>query len=202
MNGGAPIRELPKHAHAVTSVGFADSGARFATADARGATQVFDTLSLQRVRALQAPAPMGGKMANILTVSFNRADSQILTAAVDGTARLWDIASGELVHTFRLGDLATYARFEFNDEVAITAGWDNVRLWDVKSGAKIMEFDHPQAVAAWYSPEHELLFTTAYQGTTKAWEVRMEERSPAALRALLREERGGTASPGKAVPGK
>ncbi len=99
----------------------------------------------------------------------------ILTASTDGTARLWDTAtgtprSGLLVHQDRVVTVA----FSPDGKTALTGSWDRTaRLWDVVTGKSLgPPLRHAKAVlAVAFSPRGKSVLTGSADGTARLWEV-------------------------------
>ena len=67
----------------------------------------------------------------------------VLTGSHDGRARIWDAASGRLLHTLRHTDMVNSAVFSPDGKRVVTAGWDDTaRLWDVASGRSLYILRH------------------------------------------------------------
>ena len=69
-------------------------------------------------------------------MSFNPHGSTVATGSMDNTARLWDVNSGECLHTL-LGHTAEIVslNFDTSGQKIITGSFDHtVKLWDVKTG--------------------------------------------------------------------
>lgn len=94
--------------------------------------------------ALPAAAPMRhGVGINSLEVSSEGA--HVLTAAMDGKARIWDWQSGAVLATFEHPKPVTSARYLANGGMVLTACLDgHARLWDVPTQKAVFLF--PQAV--------------------------------------------------------
>lgn len=108
-------------------------------------------------------------------VQFSQDGTQLLVATRDGFARLIDIASGEVLTTYR-GNLAnvTSASFSPNGKWVLTTGADRTsRLFDVASGrALTVMVGHTGTVtSAGFSPDGRLVVTGGADRTARVWDV-------------------------------
>ncbi|MCB0183554.1 MAG: WD40 repeat domain-containing protein, partial [Caldilineaceae bacterium] len=101
----------------------------------------------------------GGHTAAVVDVRFAPDGSHALTVSKDGTARLWNLATGNTVHTFGVRSRATagtgyhpLTSGAFSPDGAyLILGDESYRaqLWDVASGVLLRVFEgHSQAVRA------------------------------------------------------
>lgn len=71
-----------------------------------------------------------------MCLSFNPHGSLVATGSMDNTARLWDVESGECLHTL-LGHTAEIVslNFDTNGQKVITGSFDHtVKVWDARTG--------------------------------------------------------------------
>jgi WD40 repeat protein len=82
---------------------------------------------------------MGGHTGAVALLGFSPEGQRIVTAGVDGTARVWDVLSGRCVHTLDgHSDAVWCAAFSPDGTTIATGSKDGlVRLWDARSGALI-----------------------------------------------------------------
>ncbi|GIK64871.1 MAG: hypothetical protein BroJett018_26650 [Chloroflexota bacterium] len=74
---------------------------------------------------------MVGHEEAITSVAFNADGTVIATGSLDGTVRLWDGETGELLNTLE-GHIDTVSGVAFNPDGTLLAssGWDgSLRLW-------------------------------------------------------------------------
>ena len=68
----------------------------------------------------------------VLDATFDSDERRILTWSRDGTARLWEVASGELLFTMQHDEVVWGAIFDSDERSILTRSEDGTaRLWDV-----------------------------------------------------------------------
>jgi WD40 repeat protein len=81
-----------------------------------------------------------GHSSSVWDASFDRAGKRVLTASLDGTARIWDAASGK--ELMRLQSAKTNgllsAQFDPDERLVVAVAMDGrAILWDLQSGQEI-----------------------------------------------------------------
>lgn len=61
----------------------------------------------------------------------------LVTGSWDKTARLWDVATGKEIATFRHEHAVASANFSPDGRTVVTASSKTVRLWEVATGKEI-----------------------------------------------------------------
>ena len=84
-------------------------------------------------------AVLRGHEASVYSAQFSADGRTVLTASDDGTARLWDVASGKELRALRgHEDPVLSAQFSADGTTVLTASADRTaRLWDVASGKEL-----------------------------------------------------------------
>jgi WD40 repeat protein len=98
----------------------------------------------------------------------------LVTASWDGTARLWDAASGEPGAVLKPGDVVNSASFSPQGDRVVTAtAGGAVQVWDVRSGrAAGSPLPHPRAVlSARFGPEGRQIVTACADGKARLWDA-------------------------------
>jgi WD40 repeat protein len=98
-----------------------------------------------------------------------------VTASRDGTARLWDVASGEVLTVLRghTGEV-NQAVFSPNGQRLVTASKDGTaQLWDVASGEALVVFrGHVGGVnQVAFSPDGQRVVTASNDNTARLWGI-------------------------------
>ena len=120
-------------------------------------------------------------------LAFSPEGDRLVTAGADGSAKIWDTASGQALHTLSGHDWVWRVAYSPDGSLLATAGRDaTVKLWDAVSGQELSTMiDHLiQDKAEYYrgvlglafSPDGRRLATAGGDGHVRVWDV-------AALRA-------------------
>jgi tetratricopeptide (TPR) repeat protein/sugar lactone lactonase YvrE len=122
---------------------------------------------------LQSQATFKGHMALILSLAVSPDDKTMATGS-DGSVKLWDLSSGEAVHTLggvtgRVGALA----FTRDGAQIVASGSAVVHVWDVAKGTLLRTIEHAhdrEILDLTMSPDGKTLFTASQDGNVKAWD--------------------------------
>lgn len=122
---------------------------------------------------------MRGHRGAVYSAAFSPDDGMILTASDDGTAKLWNTATGGMIANLPIqGDHITNAEFSPNGQLIVTASRSGIiQLWQVKAeeGAFNRLFNisaHTQEVnCASFSPDSSMVATSSVDGTARIWDA-------------------------------
>jgi WD40 repeat protein/serine/threonine protein kinase len=116
-----------------------------------------------------------GHTGGVAFALFSRNERRVLTASDDGTARVWDAETGNVLvqftgHTNRL----TSAEFSPDGKRVVTASHDKTaRVWDAESGKALVTLTgHTGRIRmASFSPDGKRVLTAAEDHTARVWDA-------------------------------
>jgi WD40 repeat protein/transcriptional regulator with XRE-family HTH domain len=129
-------------------------------------------------RALETPFPIRrfvGHTDSIEGVAFSADGARAVTGSADGTARLWDVATGDVLlqfqgHTGPIRDVA----FSPDGKQVLTGSIDkSARLWDAATGAEVRRFKG-QSDEVWtvaFSPDGSQVYTGGRDYLVRRWDA-------------------------------
>jgi WD40 repeat protein len=111
----------------------------------------------------------------VMSVSLSGDGKWLATGAFDNTARLWDVATGKELRSFRghIGAVCAVA-LSRDGKWLVTGSVDKTaRLWDVATGKEVRAFQgHLKAVTAtWLSGDSKWLVTASDDKTARLWDT-------------------------------
>lgn len=130
---GECLRVVEDRPAAVDSVGLSVDGRWLLTASRDGEIGVWSVDTGANVLSLRGEQTLGAR-----TAIMSPAGGKVLTAGLDQTIRLWDVASGQCVRTMTAGRVAALS-LGASGRLAASAGGDGVRLWDLDIGERVRE---------------------------------------------------------------
>ena len=151
---------------------------------------------------LDGPDGKGNDFSDIPGLLWRDPDGQtVVTAADDGTARVWDAQSGRPIRTLEgHTDRIWSAAYSPDGQYILTASDDGTaRTWDARTGQTLRSLEgHTESVwSAAYSPDGQQIVTASADFTARVWVAHVEglldlagsliQREPP---ALTKAERG------------
>src|SRR6266567_1650243 len=186
---GRAIGESPmKHEDWVTSAEFSPDGQRVVTASRDNTARVWDVASGKSVGDPIKHGPpvnsaqLSGDMASVWNMASSKYSAQfrmdsrrVVTASVDGTARVWDAGSGKPVgEPMKHENGLLSAQFSPDGQRVVTASWDmTARVWDAASGKPIGESMKHEAFvnSAQFSMNSQRVVTASWDMTARVWDA-------------------------------
>lgn len=114
---------------------------------------------------------LGGHTSFVISLTFSPEGTRILTGSQDGTAKLWDVVTGQKIHTFSGGEAVA---FSAGGSHVLTGSRDGAaRLWDANTGQEIRAFiGHTSSVTSVaFSPDGRSVLTGSEDGTARIWQL-------------------------------
>ncbi len=109
------------------------------------------------------------------TVVFSPNGAQVLTSSIDGTARVWDAATGKTLRVLKgHKDWVNSAEFSPDGRQVVTASWDETaRVWDAATGKMLRVLKgHKDGVnSAEFSPDGGQVVTASWDDTARIWDT-------------------------------
>ncbi|CAM5260760.1 nSTAND1 domain-containing NTPase [Streptomyces avidinii] len=142
--------------------------------------------SLNNAAALPLHRRLSGHSSDVYPVAFSPDGHTLASGSADGTAQLWDTATGKAGITFDHGSVAVVS-LAFSPDGSILATGSNegpVRLWNVATGKPLATLTGhtSQVKAVAFSPDGKTLATGSNDTTVRLWDVDTRKS-----RATLRE---------------
>lgn len=115
---------------------------------------------------------------NILCIDISSDNSMAATCANDSTAKIWDVATGEIIGKPLVHDRKVVEKVMFSPDskiLASLAGNDNkVNLWDVKTGNALpIDIKHTKQILDMeFSPCGNYLVTSGIDWTIHRWDIK------------------------------
>ncbi|MGO9109493.1 MAG: tetratricopeptide repeat protein, partial [Thermoguttaceae bacterium] len=149
-------------------------GTRLAFADG-------DSITVADVGAGKNVTSLHGHSGRVFTVRFCADGRLLASTAWDGTVRIWDLAAGKCLVTFRGHSPGKYIfglAWSPDGKRIASGGWDQrIEVWDAESGKRLASL-HGHAAPIWgldWSPDGNRLASVSGDGTVKLWHTQIWE---------------------------
>lgn len=125
------------------------------------------------------PRFLKGHTNNILSIAYNPDGTQIISSGMDGTIRIWDVATGEQIS---LIDSQTYwvyrASFSPDNRQIVAGGYSGfsemlVEVWEIETGELIHTlYGHEEQITeVSYSADGEQITSVSSDGMVRIWDA-------------------------------
>jgi WD40 repeat protein len=170
---GDEVRTLTGPKIKLAKLAFSPDGRRLAAA-----SDLLDVIPVWDVVSGELDQTLTGHEDAVRAVSF-APDGQLLSASWDGTARIWDVTSGEVVGRLPHPGEFTLVAIASPDGSDIVTGDEKgkVTIWDAAPREIRREITaHDDAVTAATFGPGQLLLTASRDGTVRGWDRRTGEQ--------------------------
>ncbi|MGM0455082.1 MAG: AAA family ATPase [Cyanobacteriota bacterium] len=115
----------------------------------------------------------------VVDLDFNDNNNKFISISWDGTLKLWDVETGEEIHSFNgHSDRVVNANFNQDGTQIVSASWDEtVKSWDVETGEEIHSFNghSDRVVSAEFNQDGTQVVSASWDETVKLWDVKTGE---------------------------
>jgi WD40 repeat protein/serine/threonine protein kinase len=164
---GEEVKTLRGPEEKLTNVSFSPDGSRLAAgSDLTVAPPVWDTETGELLYELQ------GHQAPVRAIDFSPDGTRLVTGSFDGTARVWDAATGTELAVLEAGTVLLTVAFSPDGRSIVTGGEDGTpTVWDSAEMKQVRKLrGHKGPIEGVTFGRDGLFITTSDDGTAKVWD--------------------------------
>jgi len=164
---GSAAGQLPQQADAVRDAAFSPDSSRIAVSSG-------DSLSVYDLRTHDLVNTLKSGVRVPIHLAFSPDGTLLLASSgPDKLARIWDVASGRIVHTVQHDQWVARAAFAPDGHTFTTASRDSTAvLWDTRTGKRRFTFNHADWVNRLvFNHQGDLLLTASRDDSARIWSV-------------------------------
>ena len=133
-------------------------------------------LALQQIQSRIGKDRLLAHKDSVRSASFSTDGQRVLTASDDGTARVWDVASGDAIAVLEAPDSSVRsASFSPDGQQVVTLSFfsGTVRVWDVatQDAIAVLEGHADGVIRAAFSNDGQRVVTASWDRTARVWDV-------------------------------
>ncbi|MBT0769893.1 WD40 repeat domain-containing protein [Kineosporia sp. J2-2] len=199
---GRVVRVITGHTDSVRDVTWSPDGKLIATGGWDATARVWDAATGRQLREMGATADEKNVRAlAVAGVAFSPDGKTLATADnVRNTGRLWDVATGKLLHTLKgHTDYVTDVSYSRDGTTVVTVSADNsARIWSAGTGRLLHTVpgeDNEISQFVRHSPDGKTFATAGFSGSARVWDARNGESHGFVTRSVLQSVSGLAYSP-------
>lgn len=164
-------------------------GLAFSADDRHLASAIDNDALVWDYRAGNIVLTLSGHNSPIMNVKYDPAGKRLVTASMDGTAKLWDANSGTLLATFHHTHVVNGVGFSPDGTRIATGSWDrSVKIWNADSGKELYSFSQAHRInALMFSNDGKRLGVASQAKTIGLFNLDVDEVLRAARSKITRD---------------
>ncbi|KAJ3402086.1 hypothetical protein HDU80_005385 [Chytriomyces hyalinus] len=176
---GVPFKfekSLSNHSRFVQCVRYSPTGEFFASAGMDAKIFLFDGKTGDLVAEFSAE---NGHAGGILSISWNKEGTELLSCSSDTTAKIWDVATRSVIHTVQIGEAGVVDNqqvgclWQGNHLISISLSGDINYLSKTSPSPIRIVKGHQKAITALAAiPGSSTFYTGSYDGRIHAWSLK------------------------------
>jgi WD40 repeat protein len=149
-------------------------GKVLATADENGKVTLRSLETAHRIGSLEGHSDLPSPYNRVAYIDFLDNAVKLVTASMDGTFRVWDVASGKQLSTFQsIPSQIAGTAFDTTGKILATgSNRGELQIFDVSSGKKLKEIQVPEESAQVFLPQNQDLIVTRGEQSVRLYSIK------------------------------